>query len=219
MQGDIHAILLIVLPLAAVLATAILARRTPTDRQITIAFALAGLGTCAAPFSNHHLCREGEPRMQWLILGPCLFLVLLLVKSNAWRRLLGATVFLAMMGLSCHFTSLVHEPGWTGNPSYDGGTKVRLKVLRDTAAIVANDDDKLAKSEFAAGWLRDLPLWPAILDRFGEQMIARRQIRYAWHTRLTGLYRYSSEPLDFWYPGGRFEEVAARIELREKSAK
>lgn len=155
--------------------------------------------------------------MQWVILGPCLFLVLLFVKSNAWRRVLGATVFFAMMGLSCHFTLLVHEPGWTGNPSDDGGTKIRLKTLRDYAAIVANDDDKMAKSDFAAGWLRDLPVWPPILHMFGEQMIARRQIHRTWHTWLTGLYHYSSEPMDFWYPGGRFEDAASRIELRERN--
>ncbi|MBK9126297.1 MAG: hypothetical protein IPM13_00645 [Phycisphaerales bacterium] len=218
MQGTVHAIVLIVLALAVVFALAAVKRRAPTSRQFTIALAIAVFGTLAAPMFNHHMCREGEPRTQWLILGPCLLLVLLFVNSPAWRRTLGAAVFVGMMGLSCHFTDLVHEPGWTGNPDWDGGASMMFRSLRQSAAAVAADSEN-PNVEMPAGWLRELSIWPAVQDQFGDQRPVRRELRRTWHTRLTGLYRYSSIPQDFWYPGGSLADAITRLELRDRTTR
>lgn len=217
MQGTVHAVVLIVLPVAVVIALATTKRRAPTSKQFTIALAIAALGTLAAPMFNHHMCREGEPRTQWLILGPCLLLVLLFVNSAAWRRALGAVVFVGMMGLSCHFTDLVHEPGWTANPDWDGGANIIFRSRRQAAAAAAADSEN-PNVDMPAGWLRELPVWPAVQDQFGDQHPVRRELRRAWHTWLTGLYQYSSIPQDFWYPGGPLADAMTRLELRDRTA-
>lgn len=218
MQGTVHAIVLVALPVAVVIALAAMKRRAPTSRQFTIALAIAAVGTLAAPMFNHHMCLEGEPRMQWLILGPCLLLVLLLVNSPAWRRTIGAVVFIGMMGLSCHFTDLVHERGWTGNPNWDGGANAVFRSLRQSAAVVASDSEN-PNVEMAAGWLRDLPVWPAVQDLFGDQHPVRRELNRTWHTWLTGLYRYSSVPQDFWYPGGPLADGITKLEMRDRTTR
>ncbi len=218
MQADVHAVLLIALTVAALAALALFKRRIPTSRQFVIAFALASFGTVAAPTFNHHLCREGEPRTQWLILGPCLLLILVFVKSAAWRRILGTVVFVGMLGLSCHFTEFVHTPGWTGNPDWDGGNSLARRGLHQVISAVAKDMED-PQVEYPAGWLRDLPVWDGINERLGDshRPVYRRQLERAWHTWLTGLYRYTKIRQDYWYPGGPFAEAGPRTELRDRT--
>lgn len=218
MQGSVHAILLIALPVTVVAALAVLKRRAPTGSQFTVALAIAAVATLAAPMFNHHLCREGEPRTQWMILGPCLLLVLLFVNSPAWRRTLGAIVFIGMMGLSCHFTNLVHEPGWTGNPDWDGGATIIFRSLRQSAVAAARDSEN-PNVEMPAGWLRESSFWPEVQDQFGDRHPVRRELRRVWHTWLTGLYRYSNIPQDFWYPGGPLADGMTRLEMRDRAAR
>lgn len=217
MQATIHAALLLVIPLAVLVAILTLKRRAPSSRQFLLAIALAALGTLAAPMFNHHLCREGEPRNQWLIVGPCLFLALLLIDSRAWRRVISASVFVAMMGLSCHFTELVHTPGWTGNPSWDGGQQAVFRSLQKSAAIVVSDmeDPKVTLPE---GWLRESSIWPSVEKQFGDVRPHRREVHGVWHSLLTGLYEYSRIPQDFWYPGGPLEDGIPHIQLKDRAA-
>lgn len=212
MQADVHAGLLIALVLGAMAALALLRRRAPTSRQVAIALGLAALVTLAAPLLNHHMCMEGEPRMQWLILGPCLLGMLMFVRSAPWRRVLGAALGAGIMGLSCHFMHLVHEPRWTGNPDWDG-VAISKAIVEPWSSDVATDYEELA---LPAGWLRDLEIWPEAAATLRRERPERRAVRPVWHTRLTGLYRYDLVPLDFWYPGGRLSEAAGRIELRDR---
>lgn len=216
MQVTLHAILLIVLPVAALLSVVALGRRVPTGRQFVVALILASLGTLAAPMFNQHMCLAGEPRNQWLILGPCLFLALLLVDSAARRRWLAACVFVGMMGLSCHFTNRVHTPGWTGTPGRDRGAQARLRSLQESAeaavADIANQDAALT-----AGWLRDSAIWDDVEDVFGDKYPNRCQDRRVWHSALTGLYQTTCIPQDFWYPGGPPKEAVTRIELHDRA--
>lgn len=216
MQATVHAALLILLPVSAVMFVLLLRRRNPTSRQVLIALAIAALGTVAAPVFNHHLCREGEPRNQWLILGPCLFLILLAVDSKAWRRTLAGCVFVGMMGLSCHFTEMVHTPGWTGNPDWDGGQRAILQSMQRSAAAVTLDIENEAVA-LPEGWLRDSAIWSRVKDIFGDQHPVRREFERAWHTPLTGLYPYRPVEQDFWYPGGPLRDAIERIELRDRA--
>ena len=217
MQATIHAVLLISLAAFALLALFLLKRRTPTSRQFVIALSIAAVGIAAASALNHHLCREGEPRTQWLILGPCLLLILVSVNSATWRRVLSSAMFIGMIGLSCHFTELVHTPSWTGNPNWDGYGSIALRSLHvalDTAAGDLEDPQVV----YPAGWLRDLAVWESIDDLFGDgyQPTVKRRIERAWHSRLTGLYHYTPVRQDYWYPGGPFAETGPKTELRDR---
>lgn len=216
--GTKHAVAMMALLVAVVPPLAVLKRRRPTNRQFTIALAFAALGMFTASSCAAHLCREGQPRTQLLVLGPCLLLILLFVKSTAWRRTLGALTFLGMLGLSNQFSDIVHEPGWTGNPEWDRGMSVTLRSHRQCAASVAADSDDPA-AEMPAGWLREMPVWPTMQDRFVGRLPARREITATWHTWFTGLYRYTAIPQDLWYPGGPLAEGMTRLELRDRASR
>lgn len=218
MQGTAHAILLITLTLGSLLAVALSTRRTPSRPQAWIAVLLAGVGMAIPPACNHHRCWEGEPRMQWLILGPCLGIVLLFVGSTPWRRVVGALVFVGMVGLSCHFTHLVHESPWTGNPDYPRIWDMRLRWLNDAASTAAAESPN-ANADVTAGWLRDLPVWGDVQQTHGDEQPSRREVRRLWHTGLTGFYHRVFIPQDFWYPGGVFKEAFGKVELRDRSLK
>lgn len=216
-QANVHAIALIVLLAGALLSLVTLRRREPTGRQWLIAIAVAFFGAAAAFVFNQHMCREGVPVNQWLLLAPCLLLILAFVSSAVWRRVLAAIVFIGMVGLSCHFAGFVHTPGWTGNQGWDGGAEISLRSLQKCAAVVAGDADD-ANAVMPEGWLRDSPRWDAVQELYGDRHPARRQIQPVWHSALTGFYQYTAVPQDFWYPGGPFTDGVARIELRDRAA-
>ncbi len=217
MQATVHAVFLIAFAASTPLALLVLKRRAPTSRQFVIALAVAAVGTVvASPAFIRHMCREGQPLAPWLILGPCLFLILLFVNSAAWRRILGVVVFVGMVKLSCHFTDIVHMPGWTGNPDLDYGPVV-LRSMRGQVTLAAGDSED-PQDTYAAGWLRDLPVWQDIVSEHGRDRRprARRQVERAWHTWLTGLYHYTLVPRDYWYPGGPVAEAGPKLELRDR---
>lgn len=215
MGPTLHALLLIALPAAAVLIGLVVKKRMPTARQLVVALVLAALGTSAAPMSNHHLCLEGEPRNQWLILGPVLLVTLMFVRSAVWRRTLAGGVFVGMMGLSCHFTEVVHKPGWTGNPAWDGWPAVGLSSLQGSLQSAVLEMARPG-AELPAGWVRESPAWDALDDFARRAPRGRRQVRAVWHSPLTGLYEYTTIPQDYWCPGGPALEAIERIELRDR---
>ncbi|MGE0479467.1 MAG: hypothetical protein AB7Q17_03240 [Phycisphaerae bacterium] len=215
MTPTAHAIVLFVVPAAVAFWLLVLKRRVPTARQFGAAFGLASLGTLAAPMFNHQLCLEGEPRNQWILLGPCLLLVLALARSAAWRRILGGCVFVGMMGLSCHFTDIVHTLGWTGNPVWDGLPAVGLSSLQGSLSLAVLERDG-QDAEIPAGWVRESPAWSALDDYARRAPRARRQVRAVWHSPLTGLYRYPTIAQDYWCPGGPAHDAIERIERRDR---
>jgi hypothetical protein len=215
MQATVHAILLIVLAVAALLSVSAVKRRVPTSRQFVVAFALTALGIVVAMGVSSHLCFEGNPRRQYLILGACLLLTLALTHSAAWRRTVSACVFVGMVGLSFHFVALVHTPGWTGNPAYDGGGEALLRSVQRQAVSVAADIEN-PDATIPEGWLCDLPVGDVLRATFEGRSLHRRQTRAVWHSPLTGIYRYDRVAQDFWYPGGPLREGVMKIEVRDR---
>lgn len=212
MEITLHAIALLAIPALTVVALCLLKLSPPTPRRL-----LYGMIPCLfvllATAGCNHLCREGQDYFQWLIPVPFLYVVLLFVHSVRWRALLASGIALACVVLSSHFDSVVHEPGWTGNPAYDGMASYWLRAVRREAARLANDEPNLA---FEANWLRDLPIAPRVPALAAHDVPSRRAIGHAWHTAFTGLFPYVGMPQDFWYPGGLLSEAASRIELRDR---
>ncbi len=217
MQADVHAILLLALPAVAILAMLILRKRRPSARQLLIAIALATFATILAPTCNQHRCRSGQPQSQWIIIGPCLLLTLILIRSTAWRRVLGSILCVGMIGLSCHFTSLVHEPGWTG--SLAQSDMVEALILRQYRAAVkmATEEHPSPDDILPAGRLRDTPLWTKVHELVGILSPERTELLPAWHSRLTGLYPTRTIPQEFWLDAGPIRTAAERISLRDQS--
>lgn len=218
MQADWHALTLLMFPIATLAAILSLHRRTPTLGQSAVALLAAAAGALAAsPLCLRHMCWEGQARAPWLVLGPCLLLVLLVVRDPRWRRILAAVVLVSMLKLSCQFGSLVHEPGWTGNPDWDGGAALRFDALRQDLAVAVAEDGA-AQRPLPAGWLRDLPTGPQVQQLLARRTFQRRDVGRSWHTWLTGLYPYVLAPQDVWFPGGPLDELGERVRLRDRAA-
>ena len=148
-------------------------------------------------------------------LVPCIFVVLLHVRSAVIRRTIALLLFIAMLGLSFHFTDVVHEPGWTGNPARDV-SKLALRMLQaDCKNLIAETDS--GRANFGPGWMRDLPFWKEIVAAGQDRHPRRPVIHHAWHSWFTGLYPVSGIDQDFWYPGGPFSDSISRIELRDRA--
>ncbi len=210
-----HAILLLLLPLATLVAVLAWQRRSPSTLQLALAGLFSCLAMSLAITFNNHLCREGTPRNQWLITGICMFLALAVVKSATRRRLSGAVLFVGVIGLSCHFTEVVHLTAWTGNPDWPGTAPAMLNTLPHLTGSPSTESGN-PEAEYPAGWLRDLPLSPEIQHSLTSLYPIRREIHRAWHTRLTGLYRYVMIPQDFWYPGGPFGRTIVQVQARDR---
>jgi hypothetical protein len=142
--ADLHAVMLLVLPAAGLIAIAMGARRSPTARQ-SIAAAAIGLGAmvvCAG--SNMHLCLEGVPRTQWLLPGLVLIIAWAAIGRAALRRVVAGSLIIGMLGLSCHFTHLVHQQGWTGNPEWQGTGAAHLSTRQRHFQSLRRDGDEPA---------------------------------------------------------------------------
>ncbi len=212
---DIHAVLLIIFPFAAVAAIVLLRRRTPGRRECLFATMWVLLAMFLVSHLNHHLCHEGTPQSQWSISGICMLPILVWLKSAAWRRVIAGALFVGMLGLSCHYTDVVHQSAWTGNREWGGIGPVFLNsVCRSAEGRMGSLQDP--ETACGAGWLRELPVWEELGVGFGNRYPSRREILPVWHSRLTGLYRCTEVRQDFWYPGGPFEQNIANIELRDR---
>lgn len=212
---DVHAVLLALLPVATVFAVATMKRRSPTNWRLAVPTIVALLAMVVVWGLNGHLCLEGRPRSQWLIGGLCMLLVLAGVKSVAQRRVLAGVLFVLMLGLSCHFTDVVHTSDWTGNPMSKGPFDAFQRSIQKTAALLPAEVEDASVS-YAAGWLRESPVWVQVKSQLGDRYYPRRQIDRAWHTGLTGLHPVTLIPQDIWYPGGVFADNVGRIELRDR---
>jgi len=217
-QANLHAISLIGFPILFIAAVAILPRRKSTMPQQLIALgATAMLLYAASPYFIRHGCREGGAGLQWAIVGPTLFLVLAYVQSADRRRMLAGLVVVSTLGLSCHATDLVHKTGWTGNPDWTGFIGASQEQMRDAGQVIPSDSEFLPL-ETPGGWLRDLPAWEDVHETLRRKMywFGRRIIQPVWHSRLSGLYRYTSVPQDLWIPPGRLEEALKKLEVRDR---
>lgn len=219
MLVDLHAILLLLIPVATIVGLLLARRRRPAAPQLLVAIAIAALAMIVTVGVNTHMCLEGLPRSQWIIAGLCLLSVLALVNSRPRRRLAAALLFVGMLGLSCHFTDVVHDRNWTGNPGWLGTDRAWLRSVQDAvdADVLAAESELTADSnDYPAGWLRDLPLYAAITDVVGDRVPARRVIHPVWHSWLTGLYRRTGVTQDLWYPGGPPSQGLRHLELRDR---
>lgn len=211
-----HAVILILAPLVTLIASFTVEKRRPTGHQAAVSAMLAGGSGILVLAFTAHLCLEGNPLAQCFILGSCMWVVLSYVRNALPRRVLAVSLFVVMSVLSMHYSNVVHEPKWTGNP------RGRVRAFR---VVFESQRQRLAEMllilgdernpSYEAGWLRDLP----IASELGEQMVKkpfRESATAVWHTWFTWIYRREKTEQDYWYPGGPISEAADRIELRDR---
>jgi len=226
MWVTLHTILLLAMPLATVGGLLLLPRRQLTAGNLTMPLLVSLMAMSLAFTFSTHLCGAGLPWRQVLLGGACLVPWATLVKSRGLRR--GGTValFIATLGLSQHFSEVVHRPGWSGNSDWPRYGAIARDFARSVHAMADHIPAPEATQAYPPGWLRDLPIAAKLcelaegagLSELPERYRLRRcEFGRAWHTWLTGLYPYELVPQDLWYPGGSLGEGLRRVELRNRS--
>jgi len=211
---SLHAIALLALPFVTVAACLLLPRRRPDGRQVTIATVIGGATVFIVHGANAHLCLAGNPGMPCLIVGACLWIVLAFVKGKRTRIGLAVVLTGIMFLLSHHYVDLVHGKEWVGNvgslTAYEKMNHDRLIDLQEAVKRLDTTDE----TAYPEGWLRTLPIGRKLDERLTAHP-PRVEWQRVWHTSFTHLYRTTEIRQDFWYPGGRPDDAAAGIELRD----
>ncbi len=212
---DLHAVGLLAMPLLTCAICLLVPRRQPNSRQLTTATLVAGVTTIAVVSMHAHMCNAGNPFLQCIIGGACIWVVLACIKIR-WVKTCIIVVVLGIMNLlSMHFNDLVHGRKWVGNVRHlavfeymnDG----HLAKIRDEVQTLGNEDEEV----YPERWLRALPIGTVMIDAIGEDLPYRVESHRAWHTWFTGLHRVTEVKQDFWYPGGRPYEAAASVIFRD----
>ena len=212
---NVHAAALLALPVVTGILCLLVPHHRPTRRQVTIAAALA-LGAIFVVLGlTSHLCHAGNPAMQCLFGGACIWLIIMFVKSR-WIRAIASILMVGVMfGLSVHYVNLVHSRAWVGNVHYLATIEMvmsdHLEWLQDTIKGLGDDDAVV----YPKGWVRESPLNSDLKEALGGFLPYRMECEHVWHSAFTRLIKVNRTTQDFWYPGGRRSDAADGIELRD----
>lgn len=214
---NLHAVALSALPLVTGIACLLTPRRRPNSHQVTMTTLIAGGAVFVVHGLNSHLCSAGNPAMQCVIIGACIWIVLAYMKSKSVRVCIAVVMIGIMMLLSMHYVDLVHGRKWVGNVQHRAGVgkamEDRLAHIRDNVQQVGINDEMV----YPEGWLRSLPIGTDLEDVIGDDLPYRVESHRVWHTWFTRLFRVHEVSQDFWYPGGRPSDAAANIVLKDAS--
>jgi hypothetical protein len=214
MQGNINAFGLIACIVLTIAMVVLLKRRAVTVRGLLFGVCISVLVMFVAVATSAHLCHAGNPFTQWLI--PCIAIIVVFCVIEAPApRLMGTLVLsVAAIGLSFHFSELVHWNGYTGNPNGAWRSKnYRLAQIGTTLRESAADGNQ----PVSAGWLRDvvIPL-PEEVVAWMDGLDTYPRSSHYWHTWLTGIYRTESIPADVWFAGGIPGATPGQLEVRPR---
>ena len=149
------------------------------------------------------MCGEGNPLAQWVL--PAAIAVLVVPIAN--RRVLGVLsvgLIVVSFGMSEHYTSLVHDPNYTGNRKW---RETLNRVARKAAAECIEAEHAGLAASLDAGWVDEV--FPECSG--GSRA---RVVLVEWHTFLTGLYRSPAGRL--WFDGGSAVAAFDRIAVRRQ---
>lgn len=217
MAGNVHAIVLIALPLLTV-AGCVAYRKAPRSVLHVLGALGAGVGSGVAVASfSVHACAAGQPLAQWAIPAGCVTLALLFVGHTFARRAWVALTLVVMVAASFDFSARVHGPHSTGNPDvgrYEAAQAEESRRAVEAKLRTALFEDPIHRE---AGWLRDAPFFAAVTPRLDGTEFdpgQRTEVQALWHSGLTGLYEKRTFPTDLWFTGGRGADVG--LEIRER---
>lgn len=222
MAGHIHAIILLACPIVTVLLLWRAKRRRPARQTLLLSILLSLVVMFLASGMSFHMCNAGRAEMQWLVPGACLYFLVAYLANAKVRWLAAIGMVVALIGLQGSYENLVHESGWTGNPE----DRTIARLYASQAEGVLRDLSEKARyrgAAFGAGWLRELPIWPALKENAIEWPLGdefdrpKRQVAISqWHSFYSHLYRAEKTPVDYWYCGGPIDK--GKVELRTHDA-
>ncbi len=213
---DIHAITLLTLPVATGILLCCVPRRRPNSRQATIATAFAAGAIILVLALNTHLCRAGNPAMQCLLGGVCIWGVLSFAANRWLRGTASLAIITIMFVLSSHYDSLVHGREWLGNvtnlaAAHEKLMDARLQRIRSKLHQISEGDAVV----YSEGWVRDLPISSQLSEPLSGELPSRIETRKVWHSSFTRLLSVRWVRQDYWYPGGQISKAIEGIELRD----
>ena len=242
-MGNLHAIILILLPILTAVACLRFRRRIPPPSQAVPPHILASAGrspvtgrklrkgrsvlgevlVCTvfaylAAAMSGHACLAGQAVTQLLIPWVCLVGVVVFMGEGRIRLLLAATQALLLLGLTLSYSGIVHGPIYVGNRAHGRIHEVRnIKDLRavSTALLKLAEGDE---ATYPAGWLSEAPFLETLRAelRWWPPEGHRLDVLPLWHSWLTGLYLRRLVAMDVWYPGGKLKDAAGNLEYRER---
>jgi hypothetical protein len=208
-MAELHAAVLIVVPVATVVLTVALCKRRPSAKRLMGAIlALPVLGLVSID-TLVHKCNRGNPDHHIIVMFVAVAGLLILVTDL--RRAVSLAIVLGVVpyvfGLGYH--NLVHGDRYVG---FAGQDPLSEYVREETAASLM-DEGRENTAHHEGSWLSDAAFFR---KEKGSGLRESRCLAGAglWHSPITLLYRQCS--MDLWYPGGKQSEAAPRIEWRER---
>jgi hypothetical protein len=168
-----------------------------------------------------HLCDAGHPFHHLGIGSAGVVAVSIFVKDLRKAAVISLVIFITIATLAWNYLHLVHEPGVTGNPQPH--EEKRRKKAETSAQLMLAEMGASDEKTYAASWLyetdfvRNADPRSQLMDI--PRLLTRVEVRWLWHSWLTGLYECRRTPGALWFPGGKLVEASGRVEWRERDLK
>jgi len=193
-------------------------------RSVLFGLLLAILSMFIASVFSTHMCKAGSPVMQLLIPAIC-FVICYAAVDTQYRWEL-PVLFLAPLVLGFHFSVLVHQEGYSGNPRGANRT-IRFIQQDDTTQLkqycefVLKEKPALGDRRYPPGLLASSGAWQVLGGEVTDEKLRQHYLASKgihtyrlWHTWLTGIYGARRYTAHAWYPGGKLKDAVPRLEYR-----
>jgi len=207
MWVTLHAIALIVLPLATLIAIVLRPRHTRVHEWLLLGIIPLAAGVLTG-VSLPCLCFRPHAWSQVFIPAACLAASLVGIRPRGLRVLFAVVSLSLLVGLWLHHEALLDSGQWTSPELARHSSRARAQISLSGLKRELRSIGEADHTAYPAGWLEALPL-KVTAEPEPEQAAGA-----AWHTWITGLYRRVDSRREFWYPGGTPTVAAESVELR-----
>ena len=165
------------------------------------------------------------PYRQIIIPLVCIVFILSLVRSNAVRYTASLVVMVSALLLGYQYANIVQfSPRYTSNPaSLTRVTVTREKQVSKLLLAAYGEQPDANKISFPASALLQSKLLLALPEKERNGLTMQLEslqsypssveIKQAWYTPLTGIYRYDVYPTYMWYPGGHLNQGLTMVKF------
>jgi len=212
---DVHAILLLLFPVVAVVAIRLFGFAWTADGArllscivVIVCWLLVATATMALT--------PWYPTWQWIIPGLCIVAIMLCVEDFSQAAWVALSIAVAGLGLILHAWHLCDHV--RSSPAYPEWVQKSIDNhdLRLASEQLSRDAPELSSQAFPAGWLESV--FPSV--NLSPRLVGEATPKFVrcWHTGLTGiLERDGNQSLGIWYPGGIIAQASPHLEIRDRT--